>query len=228
MKAVLYTALLLAAIAAPASAQIYTGTARAIDGDSIAMTGIEIRLLGIDAVEAKQNCTRDGVEWACGLEAHSRLAALVDRKHIRCTQTGTDAYLRIVASCMVDRTDPAQQVVASGYAIALPKFSDAYLADEANARTQRLGIWAGEFEHPADWRAAHPQLAPKPELVQRAIAPAPAANRLTAAPGTHFRYCREAWAAGVAPLRRGDPGYRPGLDGDNDGVACEPYRPRRR
>jgi hypothetical protein len=28
-------------------------------------------------------------------------------------------------------------------------------------------------------------------------------------------------AAGKAPLRRGDPGYRAGLDRDDDGIACE-------
>ncbi|GGL99909.1 hypothetical protein GCM10011594_19890 [Nakamurella endophytica] len=33
--------------------------------------------------------------------------------------------------------------------------------------------------------------------------------------------CAEARAAGVAPLHRGDPGYRAGLDRDGDGVACE-------
>lgn len=40
---------------------------------------------------------------------------------------------------------------------------------------------------------------------------------------TWYRNCRQARAAGVAPLLRGDPGYRSGLDADNDGVACEPY-----
>jgi micrococcal nuclease len=38
-----------------------------------------------------------------------------------------------------------------------------------------------------------------------------------------YRYCDEARAAGVAPLYRGDPGYRSALDADGDGVACEPY-----
>lgn len=41
-----------------------------------------------------------------------------------------------------------------------------------------------------------------------------------------FRSCAQARAAGVAPLRRGEPGYNPALDGDGDGVACEPYRGR--
>lgn len=44
--------------------------------------------------------------------------------------------------------------------------------------------------------------------------------------GAMFRSCAAARAAGAAPLRRGSPGYNPNLDGDADGVACEPYRNR--
>ena len=36
-----------------------------------------------------------------------------------------------------------------------------------------------------------------------------------------YRNCREARAAGAAPLYRGQPGYSPRLDRDGDGVACE-------
>lgn len=39
-----------------------------------------------------------------------------------------------------------------------------------------------------------------------------------------FANCAAARAAGAAPVRRGDPGYGPHLDRDNDGVGCEPYR----
>lgn len=42
-----------------------------------------------------------------------------------------------------------------------------------------------------------------------------------------FANCAEARAAGAAPVRRGDPGYGPHLDRDNDGVGCEPYRDHR-
>src|SRR5688500_13007048 len=34
--------------------------------------------------------------------------------------------------------------------------------------------------------------------------------------------CDAARAAGAAPLNQGDPGYRPPLDADGDGIACEP------
>ena len=38
---------------------------------------------------------------------------------------------------------------------------------------------------------------------------------------TYYANCADAWAAGAAPLHRGDPGYRAGLDRDDDGIACE-------
>jgi Excalibur calcium-binding domain len=41
------------------------------------------------------------------------------------------------------------------------------------------------------------------------------------ASGPYFRSCTEAKAAGAAPLHVGEPGYRSGLDGDGDGVACQ-------
>ena len=44
--------------------------------------------------------------------------------------------------------------------------------------------------------------------------------------GAYYSGCDEARQAGVAPLYAGEPGYRPEMDGDGDGVACEPYRRR--
>ena len=42
--------------------------------------------------------------------------------------------------------------------------------------------------------------------------------------GAYYPNCNAARAAGVAPILAGEPGYRPELDGDSDGVACEPLR----
>jgi hypothetical protein len=40
-------------------------------------------------------------------------------------------------------------------------------------------------------------------------------------PDRAFANCSEAREAGAAPVRRGEPGYGPHLDGDGDGIACE-------
>ncbi len=42
--------------------------------------------------------------------------------------------------------------------------------------------------------------------------------------GDYWRRCDDARAAGSAPIYRSEPGYRDGLDADDDGIACEPYR----
>lgn len=39
--------------------------------------------------------------------------------------------------------------------------------------------------------------------------------------GVFYENCAAARAAGAAPLRRGEPGYRSALDRDDDGIACE-------
>ncbi|MCV7386379.1 excalibur calcium-binding domain-containing protein [Mycolicibacter longobardus] len=47
-----------------------------------------------------------------------------------------------------------------------------------------------------------------------AIAPVAAAE-------PYYKNCAEARAAGAAPIHKGEPGYRSGLDRDGDGIACE-------
>jgi hypothetical protein len=57
-----------------------------------------------------------------------------------------------------------------------------------------------------------------------APAPPPArAPRSDALSGgaAYYPNCTAARAAGAAPIYAGQPGYRPGLDRDGDGVACE-------
>ena len=40
----------------------------------------------------------------------------------------------------------------------------------------------------------------------------------------YYAGCNEVRALGKAPLYAGQPGYRIGMDGDGDGIACEPHR----
>lgn len=59
-------------------------------------------------------------------------------------------------------------------------------------------------------------------LQQAPPRPAPPRERPTPrreAPAVYYQNCNAARAAGAAPIRRGEPGYRPALDRDGDGVA---------
>ena len=40
----------------------------------------------------------------------------------------------------------------------------------------------------------------------------------------HYSGCNEVRAAGKAPILACEPGYRTDMDGDGDGIACEPIR----
>jgi hypothetical protein len=54
-------------------------------------------------------------------------------------------------------------------------------------------------------------------------APAPSPSSVGAGASWSYRNCAAARAAGAAPIHRGEPGYGAHMDGDGDGVACEPY-----
>nr|MEC6700379.1 excalibur calcium-binding domain-containing protein [Sphingobium sp. SJ10-10] len=41
--------------------------------------------------------------------------------------------------------------------------------------------------------------------------------------GDYWAGCDSARAAGTAPIYSGEPGYREEMDGDSDGIACEPH-----
>lgn len=209
-------------VAVPVSAQDISGPARAADGDSLDLSGISVRLHGVDAPELAQSCQRDGSTWMCGREAQGRLASLIAGRQVVCDQKDVDDYGRIVAACRAGSTDLGGAMIDAGLAVALPKFSDRYVAAEARARTARLGLWAGSFQTPAEFRAGHPRPRPRANNAPRVNSP----TQLPSPSGVYFRNCKEAWAAGAAPLHRGKPGYRPEMDGDGDGIACEPYRGR--
>jgi len=205
-------------------AQDVSGSARAVDGDTLDMAGIVVRLHGIDAPELNQGCTREGAPWACGREAAGKLATLVADQSVRCEQHDTDNYGRIVATCKIGQTDLSAAMAEAGLAVALSHFSTFYIANEARARDRRIGVWNSEFQLPSEYRAAHPTQRARP------APPAASPRQSFANPqpsDVYYRGCNEARAAGAAPIYRGQPGYRPEMDGDGDGIACEPYRARR-
>jgi endonuclease YncB( thermonuclease family) len=128
--------------------RIITGHARIIDGDSLYVAGTEIRLHGMDAPELFQRCRRDGREVLCGREAQRQLIALIAGQTVSCERRDVDRYGRTVAVCRVDGVDLGRAMVSNGQAVSY----GAYLQEEAAARRERKGLWAGEFMRPREWR----------------------------------------------------------------------------
>ncbi len=142
------------------------GMARVLDGDTIEIAATRIRLEGIDAPEGGQTCARaGGGTWRCGQAASVELQRLIGRASVRCESRGSDRYGRMLGICFVGATDINAEMVRRGFAWAFVKYSRAYVAEEAEARTRGLGIWQAPtmtaWDHRAGrWEAAGNTAAP--------------------------------------------------------------------
>jgi hypothetical protein len=83
---------------------------------------------------------------------------------------------------------------------------------------------------PVAAQVAAPQLVAPQPVAPRPVAPQPVATRpvvpqwdhdSSGPGGSYYENCAAARAAGVAPIRSGEPGYRSELDRDHDGTACD-------
>ena len=131
---------------------MFSGKPKIIDGDTIRIGNIRIRLHGIDAPEAKQTCTAGGIEWPCGREATKALVKAIADRSVSCNRRDVDRYGRIVAVCRAGAINLNAWMVGQGWAIAYRRFSMDYVQDEDEARGARRGLWRGEFVMPWDWR----------------------------------------------------------------------------
>lgn len=206
-------------------AQTLVGFATVIDGDTILMAGNRIRLLGIDAPERAQTCRRGGTAWACGQDATALLASLVEGREVSCDARERDQYGRLVATCHTGVSDIGGVMVREGMAVALPQFTVAYVDLEARAKRFGMALWGSEFQTPSDFRRANNLDVALPPI-RPAARSSSAPQRVAAVSSWSYRNCAQARAAGATPLYRGQPGYGAHMDGDGDGIACEPYRGR--
>lgn len=125
------------------------GQYKIIDGDSLVVNGQEIRLLGIDAPEYRQNCSlSDGKTYPCGKQSRAHLAQLVKSGKLECRGWEEDKYQRLLAICIVNEMVINARMVSDGWAIA---YGD-YEHEENAAKEQLAGVWKGGFESPSTWR----------------------------------------------------------------------------
>ena len=145
---------LLAAAGAPgAAAVIEAPDAFVVDGDTIDVGAVRVRLHGIDAPEGGQRCANGrGGAWRCGDEAAQRMRDLVEGAPISCDALGRDQYGRVIAVCHVRGVDVGGQLVEEGLAWAFRRFSEDYVAQEDEARRARRGVWRAETDPPWVYR----------------------------------------------------------------------------
>jgi endonuclease YncB( thermonuclease family) len=134
------------------------GNAFVVDGDTLAISGVRIRLLDIDAPELDQTCTDNmGRDWPCGRQASSQLRAHVRGHDLTCQPRSRDKYGRTLATCSLpDKTDINAWMVQQGWAISYD-YANFYGPQQTEAKSAKRGIWSGTFTPPRDWRQQHPR-----------------------------------------------------------------------
>lgn len=136
----------------------------------------------------------------CGFqEATAALAALVAGREVTLIGGVPEKFEsdgKVQRFVEVDNVDVNLAMVDMGHAVAMPENPD------PEGRHPRFG----------EYKAADEASSP------RVTCNAPVGGGSSS---VYYRSCSEARQATVTPLYRGQEGYRPGLDSDSDGVACE-------
>lgn len=147
----------------PAAARTVQGNAHIVDGDTLIIENIRIRLEGIDAPEKHQTCRdpRRNTTVPCGAMATQALENYVSGHVVTCRLLRQDRYNRYIGRCargsridaLASTPDLSAIMVLQGWALAfLAERRPDLLVAEQTARSQRRGIWAYVFEAPADVR----------------------------------------------------------------------------
>jgi endonuclease YncB( thermonuclease family) len=199
-----------------------------VDGDTdrISVNGrsVKLRLIGIDTPETKH----PSKPVQCfGEQASARAEQLLTGKTVwieyDASQSRRDVYGRDLVYVWMDSHTMFNEVmVAEGYAHEYTydqpyRYQQQFRAAESKAHTAGLGLWSRKTCGGNTEQAAAGAVGDAPYVAPRTATPTP-----TYSDGQlYYSSCSKVRAAGKAPLMRGQPGYRAGLDGDHNGVACQ-------
>ena len=133
--------------------RLRSGPACILDGDTIDIAGERVRLQGINAPETEQHCPdAQGERWACGARATTAPRGRIAGWVVTCAGYERGRYGRLIDVCGVSGGDLNAWMASAGWAMAYRKYSTAYVAQEAAAKTNRRGVWRGDFIPPWRWR----------------------------------------------------------------------------
>ncbi len=152
-------------------------------------------------------CASDGTSF---VEPAGILKCTKNDKGVLVWMTEKDA--KVLGDARAEATQAAVAKAASDKARAVKAEAD---------KVETARVAAAEAAAPKAAADEAARVAAEKAAQQQAPAPQP----LVEAPAAvYYANCSEARAAGAAPLFVGQPGYRSGMDGDSDGIACESKR----
>lgn len=129
---------------------------RIISGDTFEINGRYFRLFGISAPIANQTCVDGkGRSYRCGKTAALWLKEWIDGEELECHVIQQDTNGNMVGTCALGEYDIGAALVNAGWAVANPKYADAYaiyVVYEEQAQRNKRGLWEGQFYRPWDWQ----------------------------------------------------------------------------
>jgi endonuclease YncB( thermonuclease family) len=129
------------------------GRAVALSGGSLRFAEVTVALDGIESPEPDQQCTRADKSWRCGEAAKDALARMIRGKRVTCEITGSRDDATKTGNCTVRGAGIAEALVRDGHVFAEESLFARYATEESDARRAGAGVWSGEPERPADYRA---------------------------------------------------------------------------
>ena len=173
----------------------------------VAFANDPLNLLAVDGPANQQKSDADAATWLpantsfrCAYVA--RQVGVKKKYRLWVTPAEKDAMTRVLRSC------PNQPV---------PDAANAPIV-KVPARMTKTPVTKLRTSRP---KAVHTASKSKPPRNRTAPKTRHTTKPRPASDGAYYARCKDAWAAGVAPLHRGESGYRTGLDRDGDGIACE-------
>ncbi len=131
------------------------GRAEVLTGETLKISGIVYRLVGIDAPEKGQICqNRQGRSFDCGRISATGLMDLTAGAIVRCDPVNRQSD-PILARCSAGGYDLSKGMVYTGWALPDPKTGAGLERQMEKAKAGKHGLWAGQFDRPWDWRHKH-------------------------------------------------------------------------
>ena len=191
------------------------------DGDTFRLaSGEEVRVLGIDACEA-------GTPGGRRATAAARTRLLAGPVALTAEPgVDRDRYDRLLRYVTVGGADYASGMVTEDHtAIYTGGRNDASPAvQDTLRRLDAGGRVCGSAATSTTTATPDPDAGPDLDRPRtpRPVAPRTPAGESSGGGGAaYYPNCAAARAAGAAPIQAGEPGYRPALDRDRDGTACD-------
>lgn len=129
------------------------GRAYPSGADTLRVAGTTVKLTGIEAPESEQRCGKAARAWRCGAAAEAALSRLVGGRAVTCSLSGSDGAGRTLGQCSVGDKDIGAELVRQGHVFAEGTLIVRYASQEREARAAKAGLWGGDAERPAAYRA---------------------------------------------------------------------------